>query len=141
MTRNPVIDRDHDEGSSPGIALRDSRLASRRGFLERAGLWAAGAAGCWAAGPALGLARDRSLDTEKSGAEMITPKAGEAIKKGLSDLTQKIDETKRKRSLLVARAKRVEAQRHIAETLSITSDRSALDKLLESTRCLNALRA
>jgi phage shock protein A len=55
--------------------------------------------------------------------------AVEELKKALSQLTAKIDETKRKRSLLVARAKRAEAQKHIAETLSITSDRSALEKI------------
>src|SRR5262249_31902881 len=55
--------------------------------------------------------------------------AVEELKKALSQLTAKIDETKRKRSLLVARAKRAEAQKHIAETLTITSDRSALDKI------------
>jgi phage shock protein A len=55
--------------------------------------------------------------------------AVEALKKALSALNAKIDETKRKRSLLVARAKRAEAQRHIAETLTITGDRSALDKI------------
>jgi phage shock protein A len=55
--------------------------------------------------------------------------AVEELKKALNALTGKIDETKRKRSLLIARAKRAEAQRHIAETLSITGDRSALDKI------------
>src|SRR5262245_58189409 len=49
--------------------------------------------------------------------------AVEELKKALVQLSAKIDETKRKRSLLVARAKRAEAQRQIAETLSITSDR------------------
>lgn len=55
--------------------------------------------------------------------------AVEELKKALTALTAKIDETKRRRSILVARAKRAEAQRHIAETLSVTSDRSALDKV------------
>jgi phage shock protein A len=55
--------------------------------------------------------------------------AVEELKKALGALTAKIDETKRKRSILVARAKRAEAQKHIAETLTITSDRSALDKV------------
>jgi phage shock protein A len=55
--------------------------------------------------------------------------AVEELKKALNQLSQKIDETKRKRTLLVARVKRAEAQKHIAETLSITGDRSALDKV------------
>lgn len=55
--------------------------------------------------------------------------AVEELKKALTQLSLKIDETKRKRSLLVARVKRAEAQKHIAETMSITSDRSALDKV------------
>jgi phage shock protein A len=55
--------------------------------------------------------------------------AVEELKKALTQLSLKIDETKRKRSLLVARVKRAEAQKHIAETMSVTSDRSALDKV------------
>lgn len=67
--------------------------------------------------------------------------AVEELKKALSALTAKIDETKRKRSLLVARAKRAEAQRHIAETLSITSDRSALDKIARMEEKVESIEA
>jgi hypothetical protein len=59
---------------------------NRRTLLAHAGRWAAGALGCWAVGPALLLARDRGTDPEKSGAEMLTPKTAEAIKKGLDYL-------------------------------------------------------
>ncbi|HEV2969912.1 MAG TPA: prenyltransferase/squalene oxidase repeat-containing protein [Pirellulales bacterium] len=51
--------------------------------MAQAALWAAG---CCALRPALNLARDRATDTEKSGAEMITPKTAQAIKKGLDYL-------------------------------------------------------
>src|SRR5262245_32985404 len=67
--------------------------------------------------------------------------AVEELKKALNALNQKIDETKRKRSLLVARAKRAEAQRHIAETLSITGDRSALDKVSRMEEKVDKLEA
>jgi len=67
--------------------------------------------------------------------------AVDELKKALTALSVKIDETKRKRSLLVARAKRAEAQRHIAETLSVTSDRSALDKVARMEEKVDRLEA
>lgn len=55
--------------------------------------------------------------------------AVDALKKALTELTAKLEDTKRKRTLLVARAKRAEAQRHIAHTLSAVQENSASDRL------------
>ncbi|MBK8013873.1 MAG: PspA/IM30 family protein [Deltaproteobacteria bacterium] len=55
--------------------------------------------------------------------------AVDALKKALTELGAKIEDTRRRRSILLARAKRAEAQRHIAETLSASKDNSALDRL------------
>lgn len=52
--------------------------------------------------------------------------AVEGLKEALDGLSRKIDEAKRQRTLLVARVQRAEAQKAIAETLSLTNDRSAL---------------
>ncbi len=51
----------------------------------------------------------------------------ESLKGSLRDLNDKIEEAKRKKNLLVARQKRVEAQRRIQETVSTMSDRSAFE--------------
>jgi phage shock protein A len=51
----------------------------------------------------------------------------EQLKASLRQLHDKIEEAKRKKNLLVARAKRAEAQRRIQETMSGLSDRSALE--------------
>src|SRR6516164_6516396 len=59
---------------------------NRRSFLSTAGAWAAGAAGCGSISPRWLLAADRGGDTEKSAAEMITPKTAQAIKRGLEYL-------------------------------------------------------
>lgn len=52
-----------------------------------------------------------------------------ALNTALSELTSKLQETKRQRTLLLARAKRAEAQRHIASTLSAVNENSASDRL------------
>jgi Squalene-hopene cyclase C-terminal domain len=59
---------------------------NRRDFFTTAGLCTAGAAGYWSAMPRLLEARERGGDTEKSAAEMITPKTAQAIKRGLEYL-------------------------------------------------------
>ena len=51
----------------------------------------------------------------------------EKLKASLRQLNDKIEEAKRKKNLLVARQKRAKAQRHIQETMSAASDRSAFD--------------
>lgn len=53
----------------------------------------------------------------------------EELKRALNALGNKLEETKRKRTLLLARAKRAEAQRLLADTLSSTSESSAASRL------------
>ena len=55
--------------------------------------------------------------------------AVDELKKALTALTSKLEETRRKRTLLLARAKRAEAQKHLASTLSATNDNSAAERL------------
>jgi len=51
----------------------------------------------------------------------------EALKLSLRQLNDKIEEAKRKKNILVARAKRAEAQQRIQETMSCMSDKSAFE--------------
>jgi phage shock protein A len=51
----------------------------------------------------------------------------EALKGSLRTLNDKIEEAKRKKNILIARAKRAEAQQRIQETMSGMSDKSAFD--------------
>src|ERR671923_679133 len=51
----------------------------------------------------------------------------EQLKLSLRQLNDKIEEAKRKKNILIARAKRAEAQQRIQETLSGMSDRSAFE--------------
>jgi phage shock protein A len=51
----------------------------------------------------------------------------ETLKASLRELNDKIEEAKRKKNLLIARQKRAKAQRHIQETMSAASDRSAFE--------------
>ncbi|MCC7381437.1 MAG: PspA/IM30 family protein [Deltaproteobacteria bacterium] len=53
--------------------------------------------------------------------------AVEELKKALAALSAKIDEAGRKRAVMVARVKRAEAQKAIADTLSAANDRSAFE--------------
>lgn len=55
--------------------------------------------------------------------------AVDELKRALSELSAKLDETKRRRTLLLARAKRAEAQRQLAETLNHRSHSSAMERL------------
>ncbi|MEM1023402.1 MAG: PspA/IM30 family protein [Myxococcota bacterium] len=55
--------------------------------------------------------------------------AVDELKRALTELTSKLDETRRKRTLLLARAKRAEAQKQIASTLSAKSHVSASERL------------
>jgi len=55
--------------------------------------------------------------------------AVDELKRALSELSAKLDETKRKRTLLMARAKRAEAQRQLADTLTHKSHSSAMERL------------
>lgn len=51
----------------------------------------------------------------------------EKLKNSLRDLNDKIEEAKRKKNLLIARQRRAQAQRRIAETMSSMSEKSAFD--------------
>jgi phage shock protein A len=51
----------------------------------------------------------------------------EKLKNSLRDLNDKIEEAKRKKNLLLARQRRAQAQRRIAETMSSMSENSAFD--------------
>jgi phage shock protein A len=51
----------------------------------------------------------------------------EKLKNSLRDLNDKIEEAKRKKNLLIARQKRAEAQRRIADTMSSMSEKSAFE--------------
>jgi phage shock protein A len=51
----------------------------------------------------------------------------EALKASLRQLNDKIEEAKRKKNILVARAKRAEAQQRIQDTMSGLSDKSAFE--------------
>src|SRR5438477_7246927 len=51
----------------------------------------------------------------------------EKLKNSLRDLNDKIEEAKRKKNLLVARQRRAEAQKRIAETMSSLSEKSAFE--------------
>src|SRR3982751_556429 len=51
----------------------------------------------------------------------------EKLKNQLRDLNDKIEEAKRKKNLLIARQRRAQAQKRIAETMSSMSEKSAFD--------------
>ncbi|HEU6449924.1 MAG TPA: PspA/IM30 family protein [Gemmatimonadaceae bacterium] len=51
----------------------------------------------------------------------------EKLKGALRDLNDKIEEAKRKKNLLIARQKRAEAQKRIADTMSSVSEKSAFE--------------
>jgi phage shock protein A len=55
--------------------------------------------------------------------------AVDELKRALTALTSKLEDTKRKRTILMARAKRAEAQRHIASTLHAANETSAAERL------------
>src|SRR5437868_13408751 len=57
-------------------------VMNRRALLAQAGFWAAGPM-LSGSRSLLAFPRDSGLDTEKSAAEMLTPKTVQAIKKGL----------------------------------------------------------
>jgi phage shock protein A len=51
----------------------------------------------------------------------------EKLKNSLRDLNDKIEEAKRKKNLLIARQRRAQAQKRIAETMSALSEKSAFE--------------
>src|SRR5262249_52822026 len=57
----------------------------------------------------------------------------ESLKGSLRQLNDKIEEAKRKKNILVARARRAEAQQRIQETMSGMSDKSAFESFERMT--------
>ena len=62
----------------------------------------------------------------------------EQLKISLRQLNDKIEEAKRKKNILVARAKRAEAQQRIQETMSGMSDKSAFESFERMTEKIEA---
>jgi phage shock protein A len=67
--------------------------------------------------------------------------AVEKLKNALQQLNSRIEEAKRKKNLLVARAKRAEAQKAISETLHGLKDTSAFDTMARMEEKVNQLEA
>ncbi len=63
----------------------------------------------------------------------------ESLKISLRQLNDKIEEAKRKKNILVARAKRAEAQQRIQETMSGMSDKSAFESFDRMAEKIEAL--
>ena len=79
---------------------------------------------------ALARKKEHAAATEQYEAQLDNQRiAVDELKKALAALTSKLEETRRKRTLLLARAKRAEAQKHLATTLSATNDNSAAERL------------
>ena len=68
-----------------------------------------------------------SLAEEFKGQHEAQKAAADKLREQLRQLNSKIDEAKRKKNLLIAKKKRVEAQKKIQETMSSLSDTSAFD--------------
>ncbi len=62
----------------------------------------------------------------------------ESLKGSLRQLNDKIEEAKRKKNILVARARRAEAQQRIQETMSGLSDKSAFESFERMTEKIEA---
>ena len=65
----------------------------------------------------------------------------EKLKEALTKLSNKINEAKRKKNLLIARAKRAEAQKTIAETMSGMSNTSAFDTIARMEEKIDTIEA
>ena len=63
------------------------------------------------------------------------------LKEALTKLSHKINEAKRKKNLLIARAKRAEAQKTIAETMSGLSNTSAFDTIARMEEKVDTIEA
>ena len=76
------------------------------------------------------LVRKKELDEYVSGYQeqwQAQSSSVEQLKGALRDLTQKIEEAQRKKNILIARAKRAEAQQRIQANLSTSRDTSAFE--------------
>ncbi len=65
----------------------------------------------------------------------------EKLKEALRSLQQKIEEAQRKKNLLIARAKRAEAQKKIQETISGVNDTSAFETFEQMSRRMDEIEA
>lgn len=65
----------------------------------------------------------------------------EKLKKALQGLSNKIEDAKRKKNMLVARAKRAEAQKSITDTMSGLNDSSAFDTLNRMEEKIDSMEA
>lgn len=65
----------------------------------------------------------------------------EKLKEALRSLQQKIEEAQRKKNLLIARAKRAEAQKKIQETISGFNDTSAFETFEQMSRRMDEIEA
>ncbi|MFW6337501.1 MAG: PspA/IM30 family protein [Alkalispirochaetaceae bacterium] len=65
----------------------------------------------------------------------------EKLKEALRSLQQKIEEAQRKKNLLIARAKRAEAQKRIQETISGVNDTSAFETFEQMSRRMDEIEA
>ena len=68
-------------------------------------------------------------------------RAVDELKQALVALAAKIDEAQRERALLMARIKRAEAQKTIAETLSMANDRSAFETFARMAEKVDRIEA
>ena len=77
---------------------------------------------------ALNRKKEYEESAKKYQAEWETQKAAtDGLKQSLKELSDRIEEAKRKKNLLIARAKRAEAQRSIQTTMEGLNDRSVFD--------------
>ncbi|QUI21691.1 PspA/IM30 family protein [Vallitalea pronyensis] len=67
--------------------------------------------------------------------------ASDNLKASLRDLNNKIDEAKRKKGLLIARAKRAEAQKSIQNTMAGLNDNSVFDSFSRITEKVDTLES
>lgn len=67
--------------------------------------------------------------------------AVEQLKVALNNLTSKIEEAKRKKNLLIARARRAEAQKTITDTMSGMSQTSAIDTIERMEQKIDQMEA
>jgi phage shock protein A len=96
-----------------------------------------------------GLAKEalvRKAEHDKLAAEyqkqhQLQKDATDKLKGALRGLNSKIEEAKRKKNLLIARAKRAEAQKTIAETLDGISSTSAFDTMARMEEKINKQEA
>jgi len=90
------------------------------------------------------LERKNEHDTQAQGFEKnwhAQKAAVDQLKSALTKLNNKINEAKRKKNLLVARAKRAEAQQTIAETMSGMSNTSAFDTIARMEEKVDTMEA